>query len=342
MKHEIECSFDPDIVWLGEINRQVLRLEREARVFPPDRTHLNCVLRQGGDKPAGVILTLSVGEEKLSSFAEDPSPVEATRRAFDKLRAALAAHVGERRREEFWARTSRNRPAREAAPEPRSRLEAVELIDRHLSDLYNFARCEIAYRLAVGDLAPSDLTPEEVADEVALAAIERFEERPGDLDFGRWLLQLVLDVVERRVAESAEERGMLHVKEEATVASLSEEAARLGDEIFEFYQPDDDVRLEDLIEDERVPTPEEALARRELQRHISRTLARLPRRWREAFVLYAIEGLTLEDVARVTRRPVEEARRAVESARTFLRERLADAGATRAPSEQKSEEVAAL
>jgi RNA polymerase sigma factor (sigma-70 family) len=341
MKHEIECSFDPDIIWLGEINRQVLRLEREASVFPPNRTHLTCVLRQGGDRPAGVILTLRVGEEKLSSFAEDPSPVAATRRAFDKLRASLAAHVGERRREEFWGRTSRNLPAREAAPEPRSRREAAELIDRHLPDLYNFARREIAYRHAVGDLSAGDLTPEEVADEVALAAIERFEGRPGGLDFGRWLLQLVLDAVERRVAESVEERAVLHVEEKAA-ASPAEEVARAGDEIFDFYQPDEDVRLEDLIKDERVPTPEEALARRELQRHINRTLARLPRHWRTAFVLYAVEGLTLEEVARVARRPVDEVRRAVESARAFLRECLVDAGAGRAPAERKREEVAAL
>jgi hypothetical protein len=142
MKHEIECSFDPDIIWLGEINRQVLRLEREASVFPPNRTHLTCVLRQGGARPAGVILTLLVGEEKLTSFAEDPSPVAATRRAFDKLRASLAAHVGERRREECWGRTSRNLPVQDTAPEPRSRREAVGLINRHLSDLYNFARRE--------------------------------------------------------------------------------------------------------------------------------------------------------------------------------------------------------
>ncbi len=102
------------------------------------------------------------------------------------------------------------------------------------------------------------------------------------------------------------------------------------------------MRLEDLIVDERVPTPEEALARRELRQHINRTLARLPRRWRAAFVLYAVEGLTLEEVARVTRRPVEEVRRSVESARAFLRECLTDVGARRAPSEQKREEVAAL
>ncbi len=342
MKHEIECSFDPDIIWLGEINRQVLRLEREASVFPPGRTHLTCVLRQGGERPAGVILTLRVGDEKLSSFAEDPSPVKATRRAFDKLRAELEAHTGERRREEFWARTSRNLPAREAAPEPPGRREAADLIDRHLSDLYNFARREIAYRQAVGDLTRGDLKPEEVVDEAALSAIERFEERPRDLDFSRWLLQLVLDVVEKRVAESAEERAVLHVEEEAPVASPAVEAARSGDEIYDFYQPDEDVRLEDLIEDERVPTPEEALARREMQRHINRTLARLPRRWRAAFVLYAVEGLNLEEVARVTRRPVEEVRRSVKSARVFLRECLADAGARRAPAERKREEVAAL
>ena len=339
MRHEIECYFEPDIVWLGEINRQVARLEREVSVFPARQTHLNCSLRPGGDRPAGVTLTLDVGEKRLRSFAEDPSPVRATRRAFDKLRRALDEHVGERRREEFWGRTSRNLPAREPAPEPESGREAAALVDRHLSELYNFAGREIAYRQAVGDLAAGDLTPEEVADDVALAAIERFGERPGGLEFGRWLLQLALDVVARRVAEYEEERGLLHVEEEVPAASPAAEAARSGDEIYEFYQPDEGVRLEDLIEDERVPTPEEALARREMQRHINRTLARLPRRWRAAFVLYAVEGLTLEEVARVTRRPVEEVRRAVESARNFLREWFADSGATRT---QKREEVAAL
>jgi RNA polymerase sigma factor (sigma-70 family) len=339
LKHEIECYFEPDIAWLSEINRQVLRLEREVSVFPARHTHLNCSLRPGGDRPAGVTLTLDVGDKRLRSFAEDLSPVRATRRAFDKLRRSLDEHVGERRREEFWGRTSRNLPAREPAPEPRSGREAAALIDCHLSELYNFAGREIAYRQAVGDLAAGDLTPEEVADEAALAAIERFDDRPGDLEFGRWLLQLALDVVARRVAEHAEARSVLHVEEEVPEVSPAEEAARGGDEIFEFYQPDEEVRLEDLIEDKRVPTPEEALARREMQRRINRTLAHLPRRWRAAFVLYAVEGLTLEEVARVTRRPVEEVRRSVESARSFLRECLADPGATRA---RKREEVAAL
>lgn len=99
MKCDIECSFDPDIIWLGEINRQVLRLEREASALPPDRTHLHCLLRQGGDRPAGVFLTLRAADEKFLSFAEDRSPVGATRRAFDKLRGALAGRVALRQGE---------------------------------------------------------------------------------------------------------------------------------------------------------------------------------------------------------------------------------------------------
>ena len=78
MKHEIDCYFDPDIAWLGEINRQVLRLEREVSVFSPQQTHLNCALRPGGERPAGVTLTLDVGDKRLRSFAESPSPARAS------------------------------------------------------------------------------------------------------------------------------------------------------------------------------------------------------------------------------------------------------------------------
>jgi hypothetical protein len=75
VKHEIDCYFEPDITWLGEINRQVLRLEREVSVFPSRQTHLNCALRPGGDSPAGVTLTLDIGDKRLRSLAEDPSSV---------------------------------------------------------------------------------------------------------------------------------------------------------------------------------------------------------------------------------------------------------------------------
>jgi RNA polymerase sigma factor (sigma-70 family) len=247
----------------------------------------------------------------------------------------------QQRQEGFWSRTSLNlAPNASTTAEPPDREEAIRLIDRHLVSLFNFVRREIAYRQAVGDLVAGDLTAEDVVDEVALGAIEHFDARPQELGFSRWLLQLALDVIERRVREINEEcETHVHVEEDMPETPPAEEATQVGDEIFEFYQPDEDIRLEDLIADERVPTPEEALAQREMQQYINRTLARLPRRWREAFVLYSVEGLTLEEVGRVVQRPVEDVRRWIDLTRAFLRQCLVEAGAVPADREAMREEV---
>ena len=315
LRHEIDAYFEPDLSWLGEINRQVLRLEREAGVFPPRRTHLHCALWRGAEGRAGVTLTLRVGDTEMRSRGEDPSPVAATRRAFEELRRQLAAHTAESREEGFWSRTSLNRgpqgDGRRAEPE--SKREAAEVIEHHLSGLYDFVRREITGREATGILPAGDLTPEEVVDEVAVASLEGFAERPREMDFSRWLYQLALDALERRAEQIKAERGSVQRLE--------------------------DMRPEDLLADEHRPAPEEAAARPEFRRHIDRTLAGLPRRWRQAFVLYSVEGLTLEEVARVTRLPVDSAHRLIEMAREYLRERLIEAGAARAAGEPLREEV---
>ena len=172
--------------------------------------------------------------------------------------------------------------------------------------------------------------------------LEGFDARPAELEFSRWLFRLALDTVERRAREINQEReNLMRLEDDGWVATSAGEAA-VKDEIYDFYQPDEEMRLEDLIADGRVPTPEETLARREFQQYINRTLAALPRRWREAFVLYSVEGLTLEEVARVTRQPVDDARRSIEMAREYLRECLVEAGALKACQEAAREEVKAL
>jgi len=180
------------------------------------------------------------------------------------------------------------------------------------------------------------VTVEEIVDEVALTAMQEFEERPAGLSFRPWSFQLALDVIKRKKYEIESERSALTSFEDKN----SGEPAALEDEIYDFYQPDHDLCLRDLISDGSLPTPEEALAHREFQQHINRALAQLPRRWREAFVLYSVEGLTLEEVARVTRQPVDATRRAVELARELLRAGLAEAGVKPTKQELRRKAVA--
>jgi DNA-directed RNA polymerase specialized sigma24 family protein len=84
--------------------------------------------------------------------------------------------------------------------------------------------------------------------------------------------------------------------------------------------------LEDIIPRSEVPTPEEILESRELQRYVARTLATLPCAWRRAFVLHVLDGLSLGEVARIIGIARSEAEQAVGYAREFLRQRLIEAG----------------
>lgn len=335
MKLEINSFFEPDIVWAGEINRQSLRLERKLGVLPPLRANLECSLWRGKNREAGVGLTLDLGDVRLDEKAVELSEIEATKKAFDALNHQVEAYLNRLRERDFWGRTSRNRGEKisnQADFSPASKDEAAEAIDRHLTDLYNFARREIAVRQALADLKRGELTAEEIVTEATATAIERFDSRPSEMKFEDWLRQLALDAINRRVEEIKSERDSLMRLEDDGWAATSSAAARANaveDEIFDFYQPDEAVRLADLIRDERVPTPEETVERRELQQYINQTLASLPRRWREAFVLYTVEGLSLEETARVLRLPVDTVRRSVEMAREYLRQCLIEAGVAR-------------
>ena len=340
MKFEIDSYFEPDIAWVGEINRQTLKLESLTSVFPATTTQLVCSLWRGINGENGIALTLTLAGRQLTARAEDSSPVIATRRAFEQLTGQVATLIEERRKEGFWQRTSRDRSARENVHEketPTTRGEAAASIDRELGELYNFVHREIATAQAQGDLNRGDLTVEEIVDEVALIALEEFEERPAGLSFRSWLFQLTLDVIKRKKREiEIERRARTSFEGKNSVG----EPARLEDEIYDFFQPNHYVRLKDLIPDGDLPSPEEALAEREFQQHINRALAQLPRRWREAFVLYSVEGLTLEEVARVTRQPVDSTRRAIELARELLRAGLAEAGVKPTERELRREAVA--
>jgi hypothetical protein len=131
MKHEIESYFEPDIAWLGEINRRVLQLEREASVFSPQHTRLHCALWRGKEGRVGLTLTLSVGNMELYSRAEDPSPVVATRRAFDELHRQLAECLIEFQGEDFWPLSKGNR----SAPDTRSGIRPELTTDLTQSSL---------------------------------------------------------------------------------------------------------------------------------------------------------------------------------------------------------------
>jgi RNA polymerase sigma factor (sigma-70 family) len=126
------------------------------------------------------------------------------------------------------------------------------------------------------------------------------------------------------------------VEEDIPATPPTQEVSTLGDEVLDFHQPDEDLKLEDAIQ-APVPTPEEILEHRELQQYIARTLAELPPEWRRAFVLRYAEDLPPAEVARLLGGTTEDVERLLARARDWLRHRLMQAGF--APQNREIDEI---
>ena len=88
--------------------------------------------------------------------------------------------------------------------------------------------------------------------------------------------------------------------------------------------------------DPYVPTPEQVIESRDLQRYINQTLALLPPLWRTAFVLHHIEDLTIPEVAHLTGATEDEVKRALIYAREFLCQKLLEADLIELPEDSEA------
>jgi RNA polymerase sigma-70 factor (ECF subfamily) len=114
---------------------------------------------------------------------------------------------------------------------------------------------------------------EDVVQEVFVKVHRLLPEFRGEAEVSTWLYRITENVVRSRrrtLRVRGWLRGIFHGEAEATTV--------------------------------RCPTPLEQLERREAQRFVYRVLDRIPERYRTVFVLFEIEGLSGDEIARLTGR----------------------------------------
>jgi RNA polymerase sigma factor (sigma-70 family) len=223
-----------------------------------------------------------------------------------------------------------------AAPaDQAARQRFMWLARERLSALYDYVRHELAAREAAGDLVPHDLTPADVVEDVILRAYREFVRNPEERQGDDWLHRLAKERIRSEVRRRRWEREQgIHIEDDIPETSPSEDAAMLGEQILYFHQPDEDLRVEDIIQDPSAPVPGDDGnddERRALRMCVDVALAELPRLWRRTLVLRHVKGLTVGQIARVLHLPEGEVRRTAAQARAFLRQRLLESGCRVAP-----------
>ncbi len=335
--------------------------------------HLLPRLSKNADVPAVLHGTLSQTKKKDKSFVarlhlplpgkrivaargEGATLESAIDAALGRLQREVERHIARLRKQDAYRRQSRRARLRKlkAAAQSRpqeERTSAAEAITRLVPRLERIARHELAYLRAAGDLPANYPTLRDVVDE-AVAAIERdWHAGLGEEALFDALLCALYEALDCEVAASRQFGAMLSLEAPAPPDAIDQAEEMVGEEFYEFYQPDAELLLADTIIAE---SPEaaaglegtarpEAVVPREVadsaeprkgetmedeQRYLINLIGDLPISWRRALLLHEREGLSVARVAAVLGLSEEAAQAEITHARLFVRQKLTQAGIT--------------
>jgi RNA polymerase sigma factor (sigma-70 family) len=317
----------PDIE--KEISHQIEKIQKRLHVFRPELVHLKAVIDQNSAREGTLVsVNLRLPSGQLTAEAKAPSPTAAIKAAFDELIQQIGRHKELLRSRHKWRRW---RGGPQESPEPgvpfEQTLAAVlpptisaddigSYVNANLGRLERFVDRELYFRRADEEILEDGLSTSEVVNEVIARALGD-RERPEKLTLEPWLYHLALEAMNEMTArlQELESPDALHLE-----ASRRRQNVEASDEAgLQFHQPDEGWTRESAIPDRRVSTPEQAAYSDEMMALVQAALRGASRTDREAFLLYGLEGFSLNEIAAITGRHVEAVRESVQRARDCVR-----------------------
>jgi len=315
----------PDIE--KEITHQIEKIRKRLNVFRPELVHLKAVLEQNSPREGTqVALNLRLPSGQLAAQKKASSPTAAIKTAFDDLLQQINRHKELLRSSHRWRRWRRGP---QEAPEPGVPFEQTvasvqvptisaddigSYVNANLARLERFVDRELYFRDAENESHDGGLSTTDVVNEVIARALSDGE-RPEKMALEAWLYRLALEAIDEMTARLHELEEPVHLED-----SRRKQNVQASDEpVLQFHQADEGWTRESTIPDRRVTSPEQSAYSDEMLALVQSVLHGVDRTDREAFLLYGIEGFSLNEVASITGRHPEAVRESVERARECVR-----------------------
>lgn len=316
----------PDIE--KDINHQIEKLRKRLQVFRPELVHLKGIVEQNSAREGFIVsLNLRLPSGQMAAQSSAPAAVPALKAAFDDIVQQITRHKDLLRSSHKWQRRRRSGRDRAesqvpfeqtvaAVPMPTISADDIRsYVNANLGRLELFVEREIYFRETSDQLQPDSVSKEEVIDEAIARAMGDGLDKPERLALEPWLYRMALRVLDELVLDGSEPEGSVHLGDSARTRNV-----RASDEPqLQYHQPDETLTEENVIADRRMATPEDIASNDEMVAMVELALRGAENIAREAFILHAIEGFTLEEIAAITDRKPEEVRASIASAREHLR-----------------------
>ena len=316
----------PDIE--KEINHQIEKLRRRLQVFRPELVHLKGIIEENSAREGFVIslnLRLPSGQLAVQKSASHPAAV--IKAAFDDLLQQITKHKEILRSSQKWRRWRRVRSERREPAVPFEQTVAAVLpptispddvrgyVNGNLKRLEQFVERELYFRQAADQLPPDSVTKEEVIDEVIARALGENGEKPEKLALEPWLYRLAVRAMNDLANDSRDIATPVHLEDSARNPNV-----RGSDEPqLQYHQPDETLMEEAVIPDTRIATPEQVAYSDEMITLLEASLGGIEPVDREAFILFGVEGFSIEEIAAIVDRKSEDVRTSITRAREHVR-----------------------
>ncbi len=306
-----------------EFQRHIEKLQKRLQVFRPELIHLHGIVEKGSARgDISVALNLRLPSGQMATQRAEATAVAAVKESFADLFKQLSRHKdllrGGRHHRGRHGNGEAESPAESEDAPIAGSAEIHAYVNAGLGRLERYIERELRYRVTNGQLEPDQVTAEEVVDEVVASALSKGEHRPENLTLERWLYRLAILSIRALGAGSSEPPAAVHLEDSARRRNvLASDEPEL-----QFHQPDEMLLTESVIADTRIETPEEIASSDELVARVEKALLSAPLEDREAFILFAVENFTLEEVAAITARSDEQVRASLHAAREHLKQTL--------------------
>ena len=315
----------PDIE--KEINHQTEKLRKRLQVFRPELIHLKGTLEENSARVGtAVSLNLRLPSGQMAVQKSAANATAAIKAAFEDLLQQITKHKDILRSSHKWPRWRRVPNERPEPGVPFEQTVAAVLpptissedvrgyVNANLSRLERFVDRELYFRQSSDQLPPDSVTKEEVVDEVIARALSDGD-KPERLALEPWLYRLAVRALNDLANDSREIAAPVHLEDSARRPNV-----RASDEPeLQYHQPDETLMEEAVIADTRVATPEQVAYSDEMVTLIESALQGTNPADRDAFILFGIEGFSIEEIAAIVDRKPEEVRTSIVTAREHLR-----------------------
>ncbi|HEY2497065.1 MAG TPA: sigma-70 family RNA polymerase sigma factor [Candidatus Angelobacter sp.] len=334
-----------------EFHYQLEKLERRLQVFKPDLVHFHAGIDQENNHSACATLNLRLPSGQVSAQRSGENALAAVKSAFADLISQVTKHKELLRG--HWTRKSLRRAGRErltqmpmpeeAAPNPTgngkhmptlraqtARMPAgdvktdsaavadVEMwLGGNLRKLEEFVDQEIRFQVEAERIREDQITREEVIDEVIVSALSHENGKTQLLSPESWFHRLAVQAI-RRLIQANSDTGNISLDEPAGMQNVTGS----DENVLQYHQPDESLAGESVIRDQSMRTPEEIFASDEMVAQLDMVLRGVHVQDREAFVLFTLEGFTVDEISRLAGRPAEQVRESIHHARTHIQQKL--------------------